>query len=157
MYHHNTKLVFLAFISLELVEHFYLSVWTGFPAHAGVTGLPCSPPSSLCKRKFHTNLAQMIPVLLSVSVHSFSASIYGWSSQTVLMQLCCLILHCVLGGCRVNDGGLGASGSTGPWKTVVVLQAAGQAWIFKYVGSRRKNYSKMSWTGCLLVVVKPAL
>lgn len=87
MYHHNIKLVFLAFISLELVELFYLSVWTGFPAYAGVTGLPCSPPSSLCKRKFHTNLAQMIPVLLSLSAHSFSASICGLSSQKVVMQL----------------------------------------------------------------------
>lgn len=108
MYHPNIKLVFLAFIFLELVEHFYLSVWTGFPAHAGVTGLPCSPPSSLCKRKFHTNLAQMIPVLLSVSVHSFSASIYGLSSQKVVMQLCCLVLQCVLGGCRAKDGGSGS-------------------------------------------------
>lgn len=144
MYHQKPKLVFLAFISLELVEHFYLSVWTGFPAHAGVTGLPCSPPSSLCKRKFHTNLAQMIPVLLSVSVHSFSASIYRLSSQKEVMEECCLVLQCVLGGCRAKDDGLGACGSTGPWKTVVVLQAAGEAWIFKYVGSRRKNYPKMS-------------
>lgn len=84
----------------------------------------------------------MIPVPLSVSVHSFSVSIYGLSYQKVVIQLCCLVLQCVLGGCRAKDGGLGACGSTGPWKTVVVLQAAGQAWIFKYVDSRRKNILK---------------
>lgn len=50
----------------------------------------------------------MIPVLLSVSVHSFSASIYGLSSQKVVMQLCCLVLQCVLGGCRAKDGGSGS-------------------------------------------------
>lgn len=132
MYHQNTKLVFLAFISLELVEHFYLSVWTGFPAHAGVTGLPCSPPSSLCKRKFHTNLAQMIPVLLSVSLHSFSAGIYRLSSQKVVMEECCLVLQCVLGGCRAKDDGLAACGST----------ALGRLWLcFRQQG--RLGYSNM--------------
>lgn len=46
----------------------------------------------------------MIPVLLSVSVPSFSASISRLSSQKVVMEEGCLVLQCVLGGCGAKDG-----------------------------------------------------